>query len=97
MFIYKIIIAIKICFLLKSKRNSIKEYLYDIDRKKEKLVLNHCSMNSRLLSCTPQFISFVTIEVVMKNECLRGVIIFDFPGEELIKYIIDKNNLNWDL
>ena len=94
---YKNMFSLNRPFILKSKRNSIKEYLYDIDRKKEKLVLNHCSMNSRLLSCTPQFISFVTNEVVMKNDYLRGVIIFDFPGEELIKYIIDKNNLNWDL
>ena len=84
-------------FLFKSKRNSIKLYLYDIDRKKEKLVLNHNSMTNRNLKCTPQFVAFITNEISFKSEYIRGVVIFDFPSEELIKHIIDKNNLNWDL
>jgi 1-phosphatidylinositol phosphodiesterase len=84
-------------FLFKSKRDSIKLYLYDIDRKKEKLVLNHNSMTNRNLKCTPQFVAFITNEISFKSEYIRGVVIFDFPSEELIKHIIDKNNLNWDL
>ena len=81
-------------FYLNKKKKLISLYANKKDPDKRKLILNHCSMQNKRLKSTPPFVSFVTNEIIYKANNLRGIIIFDFPSELLIKHVINSNRLN---
>jgi hypothetical protein len=80
-------------YYLTKKREYILHYLNTdfIDSKKERLIINHCSMKNKKIKATSVFVSFITNEVVFKNKKIRGIVIFDYPSEELVKHVIDAN------
>lgn len=75
------------------KKTVISEFLQianDLDS--EDIAVNHCS-GYGLLGKEPVYVAQKTNQVVFDSESFTkiGIIMMDFPGEALIKYIISKN------
>lgn len=79
------------------KKDIIHKYLTYADEVDPKInmVANHCSGTGGLTGGkNPNQVAIYTNEVIFdsKNKEKIGIIIMDFPGEELIRYIVSKNN-----
>lgn len=75
------------------KKAVIAEFLSIADEmSNENMVVNHCS-GYGLLGKEPVYVAQKTNQVVFDSQNMTkiGIIMMDFPGEELIKYIINKN------
>ena len=74
------------------KRNLINEYIkLSKKRNNNKLIINHCSAKNKYIKSTSFYTSLMFNEVPFKEKNLKGVFVFDFPSELLIKHIIQQN------
>lgn len=48
-------------------------------------------MNGVKWYCWPSVYAADINKYVFENECYEGIVVFDFPGEELIKGVIESN------
>ena len=80
---------------IKKKRNLIKEYIKLAKNMEDNiLIINHCSAKNKYIKATSFYTSLMFNEVPFKEKNLKGVFVFDFPSELLIKHIINQNLLS---
>ena len=76
-------------FELEKKKNLVKKYLFNTN--KNKLIINHCSAVGRRIYTLNKDVACIINKVPYKEKSFRGILIFDFPGEELINHVINQN------
>ena len=77
---------------VKKKRNLINEYIkLSKNRNNNKLIINHCSAKNKYIQSTSFYTSLMFNEVPFKEKNFKGIFVFDFPSELLIKHIIQQN------
>ena len=73
---------------IKKKKDLVYEYLY---KKTDQLIINHCSGVGQAAMTDIKYVSYKVNEIPYINKNYTGILPIDFPGEELISYIIDIN------
>ena len=71
------------------KINLVKDFMYN--NNKEKLIINHCSAIGRGVLTTLKYVAYSVNKLPFQEKGFRGIFAFDFPGEELIKHVINQN------
>ena len=74
---------------IEKKKNLVRDYLFN--NNKDKLIINHCSSVGKRILTLNQDLAFIMNKVPYKEVGFRGILIFDFPGEELINHVIYQN------
>ena len=74
---------------IEKKKNLVRKYMFN--NNKDKLIINHCSGVGRQILTTKEHLAFIINEVPYKEVGFRGILIFDFPGEEFINHVIYQN------
>ena len=74
---------------IEKKKNLVRDYLFN--NNKDKLIINHCSAAGKRILTTKEYLAFAINKVPYKEVGFRGILIFDFPGEELINHVINQN------
>ena len=79
--------------MIKTKIRKIEDHVKAaLDGKKNELYLNFCSGTGEY--AWPEPISKETNKIVYKFKGRFGVVVFDFPGREVIKHLIKQNKVN---
>ena len=74
---------------IEKKKNLVRRYMFN--NNKDKLIINHCSSVGKRILTLNQDLAFIMNKVPYKEVGFRGILIFDFPGEELINHVINQN------
>ena len=74
---------------LDKKSKLVKKYMYNNDQ--SKLIINHCSGVGRGILSTIGYVAYTVNKIPYKEIGFRGILIFDFPGEDLINHVINQN------
>jgi hypothetical protein len=82
------------CHINKKKRR-IKENIHRaLSINNNKIFLNYISASSDYFMMTPYTAATKCNEVVMRYHGRLGIVVTDYPGEDLIKHLIKQNNIN---